>query len=134
MLDYYLDKGKDIPQLIVPACNLEDIGSHSVVISLYSAPETVYVKLPKELTEFSLLEEVKCIEGDNQDVPEECSRIENVPWIDIPLSAFGTAPGKQTYSLKFKNSQDQHYLLYFSVIIQNDNPDKPYIYMKRDEQ
>lgn len=54
------------------------------------------------------------------------------PWIDIPVDCLCLCVGLHTYTLEFINliTGDTFYQ-YFNYTIQNDNPCKPYIYMKR---
>ena len=54
------------------------------------------------------------------------------PWIDIPTDKLNLNPGLHIYILEFYNKITQDTLLQqFYYKIQDDNPPKPYIYMKR---
>lgn len=56
------------------------------------------------------------------------------PWIDIPTNLLNTSVGIHTYILRFKNKLTSDILLLsFRYAIQDDDPDKPYIYMNRDK-
>ena len=54
------------------------------------------------------------------------------PWVDIPVDLLNLSIGLHTYSLEFINlvTGDTFYQ-YFNYTIQDDDPDKPYIYMNR---
>lgn len=56
------------------------------------------------------------------------------PWIEIESKWLDTTPGVHEYILVWEDpiTIDNH-LQYFTYSIQNDNPEKPYIYMKREK-
>lgn len=55
------------------------------------------------------------------------------PWIDFPVDILEKSAKVHTYILEFESLLTHDNLfLYFAYQIQNDNPDQPYIYMKRD--
>lgn len=53
-------------------------------------------------------------------------------WVDISRYELNLSTGIHTYELEFMNTitGDSLYL-YFQYIIQNDDPDKPYVYIDR---
>lgn len=54
------------------------------------------------------------------------------PWIDIESDYINQSEGQHIYKVSMINKYSQDVFdLFFSYIVQNDNPDKPYIYMKR---
>lgn len=56
----------------------------------------------------------------------------NGRWIDIPVDCLNLDTGYHQYLVEFINNVTADTLyLYFSYMIQNDDPDKPYIYMNR---
>lgn len=58
----------------------------------------------------------------------------NSPWIDIKLSALNTKSGQHMYKFSFiDRCTDEIENLYFSYIIYTDNPEKPYIYMRNED-
>ena len=55
------------------------------------------------------------------------------PWIDVSTSALDTSIGNHTYVFKFNNNMvNSEVDLYASYNIRYNDPEKPYIYMKRD--
>ena len=56
------------------------------------------------------------------------------PWIRIDSCILDTSIGQHTYRFQFINREtDDVYSLYLSYIIQDDNPDRPYVYMNEKE-
>jgi hypothetical protein len=56
------------------------------------------------------------------------------PWIDIKSVAMNQNPGYHMYQFTFFNTViQQKVYLYMFYFMQLSDPDKPYIYMKRDE-
>lgn len=59
----------------------------------------------------------------------ECGK----PWIRVITEMLNKSIGQHIYKFSFiDRNTDEIETLYFSYIIHNDNPDKPYIYMRRE--
>jgi hypothetical protein len=55
------------------------------------------------------------------------------PWIDIKSTALNMDVGHHVYKLHFRQKYTNVLSnLFFAYTIQNDNPEKPYIYMNRE--
>jgi hypothetical protein len=68
------------------------------------------------------------------DFTDFVTRDENRPWIDIQSSILDTAAGQHTYRMAFaKEGVKLTATCWFSYIIQDNNPEKRYIYMDRSE-
>lgn len=60
--------------------------------------------------------------------------VPNRPWVDAKSSGLNTVAGYHKYRLSLIDATtDIVTFLYFGYQIQDDNPDKPYIYMNREE-
>lgn len=95
----------------------------------------LYMHIPEELSRDSNLVEVKCVDTcevlDHELIQRHCKK----PWIRIESRLLDTSVGQHTYRFVFINTAtDDVYSLYISYIIQDDNPDKPYIYMNGKEE
>ena len=127
-----------LPEFIIPAVTMKEVASHCVVFPISFVPEFVYVKLPAELVYDSDIVgfyEIGPMHQHGTLVPETATREELKPWLKIPSSSFGSDIGKQIYRITFQQrGTGRTFELYFSVNVQNDNPEKPYVYMKRDAQ
>jgi hypothetical protein len=57
-----------------------------------------------------------------------------LPWIDVLTSSLDTSIGNHTYVFKFNNNLvNSEVNLYTSYNIRYNDPDKPYIYMDRED-
>ena len=97
----------------------------------------VYLHIPENLAIHSELFGVGDL--DHVDVPidyedliqRNCKR----PWLRVESRLLDLTAGQHTYRFSFVNQEtDDVYSLYISYIIQDDNPDKPYIYMDGKEE
>lgn len=69
----------------------------------------------------------------NVDIPLFKSELDR-PWIDIDTDLLDKSVGLHTYIIRFESKLTGDLTFQqFSYIIQNDNPEKPYIYMNRDK-
>ena len=131
-----LDHINTLPQFVISAVDYPHLGSSAVVLPLSYVPEFVYIALPKVLTQdadFIGATEIGPMPGAETEVSSLIHREDSSPWLVVPSSAFGKIPGLQSYRLSFQEKElGRTFDLYFSVIVQNDNPDKPYIYMNRE--
>lgn len=58
-------------------------------------------------------------------------RDENHPWLRVAFGILNQSVGMHSYKLCFINKYtDDTFSLYFSYVMQDDEPDKPYLYMK----
>ena len=93
----------------------------------------INIQLPKEkFTGFKLYEvmEVSC--NPNKDISFEGVKYDQIhPWVDIPAKNLNTEIGLHIYKVSFFNDTESG-SVFFGYEIQNSNPEKPYIYMTRD--
>ncbi|MBO4542802.1 MAG: hypothetical protein J5725_06415 [Bacteroidales bacterium] len=72
--------------------------------------------------------------SEDLDFADKTTRDEQKPWIDIDSTILDTTAGQHTYRMTFsKEGVNLKATCWFSYTIQDNNPEKPYIYMERDE-
>lgn len=95
----------------------------------------LWLEIPKDIAKDLTLEQVKELglnptEIDVQTIVRESVR----PWLVINPLSLDQTPGFHMLQFIFRNQSLQVYQsYYFSYLAQIDNPEKPYIYMKREE-
>ena len=56
------------------------------------------------------------------------------PWVDVPVTSLNLASGYHAYTMQFVSKHTKFTInLYFSYTIQDDNPDRPYLYLKNSD-
>ena len=107
--------------------------SHATVLNVLDLFTTFCFELPHEIS--SALNLVSIRESTIEDIIDAVD-IDNKspkPWIDVNTSALDSSIGAHVYVFEFNNTVvDRTVNLYSAYIIRNDNPDKRYIYMKRE--
>lgn len=115
-------------------CTRKEINTMSPVINRQELSEFIWVKLPPEFKGLKLIS----INQVQPVVLEDIvlgSVVFDRTWVRIPSVLLNTTWGKHEYIMKFSDSRvDVPVNLYFGYIIQDNNPDKPYIYMNKDQE
>lgn len=111
---------------------------HSEVINVGELQDSIWLKLPDSTAKYLTLSSVNSIGFENNgtaiDITDKVSRDTNRVWIEVHKSVFSLAPGFHMYQLVFDDSGTGSFLnLYFCYHIQDNKPDKDYIYMNREE-
>ena len=120
---------------IIQSSQLSDIPLHTKIYNSKDFSEIVCVKLPPQMPRSMELAEIYNLNSqEDVDYTDQVTRDEHRPWIDISSSILDLTPGQHTYRMTFKNIGGRlNATCWFSYIIQENDPEKPYIYMKRDE-
>lgn len=125
----------DYPVNIIEACIYKNLPKHTKVWNTDTLEHHTWINVPVELSKSHELFQVDEISSDNIEVDftdkimRECNR----PWFKVTTSILNTDPGQHIYKMSFINRfTNDISCLYFSYIIQDDDPEKPYIYMNRD--
>lgn len=118
---------------IIQSCHMSGLSSNTKVFSLYNFADTVCIKLPNDFPRNFELVELYNLESDKViDFTDYVEQIPYKPWVDIKKTLLSTEIGQHTYRMSFYNPHiGPNATCWFSYIIQNGHPDKPYIYMKR---
>lgn len=129
-------------EMTLEAGEYKDRSSFTVVMNTQTVAKYVYIHLPVECVHLELLELIelnRSAETDTSDDPEQMKeddiiKYKDHPWARIKSSVLNWAPGKHVYKLSFgvphqMNPEKVDY--YISYVSQEDNPEKPYVYMRR---
>lgn len=118
---------------ILQACNYASIPSNTHVFNKYEIDKYVWIKLPDCMPSSYKLYDIweivpnKSVVKYEDNMCRDCNRL----WLKVNTSIISLDSGIHIYQLKFVDVYtDNIYLLYVGYIIQDNNPDKPYIYMK----
>ena len=102
------------------------------VINKATLLDKFHLECDPELMINSNLISIKEIPDGNELNPEEVFEKINNSWIDISVSNLNTNPGYHLYRITMQDkSFSDLFILYFSYVIQDDNPEKSYIYVDR---
>ena len=120
---------------VIQSSQLSDIPLHTKIYNSKDFSEVVCVKLPPQMPRSMELTEIYNLNSQEDiDFIDQTTRDEHRPWIDISSSILDLTPGQHTYRMTFGNLGSKlNATCWFSYIIQDNDPEKPYIYMKRDE-
>ena len=120
---------------VIQSSKLTDLPLHTVMYNNKDFSDIVCVKLPSQMPrDMQLVEIYNLNSSEDLDFADFVTRDENKPWIDIQTSILDVSAGQHTYRMTFaKEDVKLTATCWFSYIIQDNNPEKPYIYMKRDE-
>ena len=96
--------------------------------------ETMFCRIPDKYA--GVLTFISVSEMGKANIDDEKITIdEHNPWIDIASTEINQNPGYHMYQFTFFNTViQQKVYLYMAYFMQLSDPEKPYIYMKRDEQ
>lgn len=113
-----------------------DALSHSKIINKESLEFYTWIRIPNELCNRLSLYGVKVYDTSvwkDIDFSDMVFRENHRPWIRILTSKLDTSVGSHMYKFAFVDIDlDDYVSLYFAYKIQDDNPNKPYIYINRD--
>lgn len=120
---------------VIQSSQLSDLPLNTRIYNSKDFDEIVCIKLPPELPrDMSLAEIYNLNASEDVDFADKVTRDEHKPWIDIDSSILDLTAGQHTYRLTFKKVDWKlTATCWFSYIIQDNNPEKPYIYMNRGE-
>lgn len=117
------------------ACRYEDLAKYSKVFNLSTLDYHLWIYLNPETvrqTYFNRAFEIGPDADNSRIFPDTFVR-ESQCWIRVNMQYLNLKPGKHTIKLEFvERYDDTDFSLYISYIIQDDNPEKPYVYMKPD--
>ena len=120
---------------VIQASQLSQMPLHTKIYNSKDFSDIVCIKFPPEMPRDMVLSEIYDLYASADiDYNDKVSRDEFKPWIDIDSSILDKTAGQHVYRLTFvKENCKLKATCWFSYIIQDNNPEKPYIYMKRDE-
>lgn len=120
---------------VIQSSQLSDLPVNTKIYNIADFSEIVCVKLPAQMPRNMELTEIYNLDTqEDLDFTDQTTRDEHRPWIDINSSILDTSIGQHTYRMTFQNLGCKlKAACWFSYIIQDNHPDKPYIYMDRSE-
>ena len=120
---------------VIQSSKLDQLPSNTKIYNAKDFSNIVCVKLPPQMPRDMDLTEIYNLEAsEDVDFNDFVTRDEYRPWIDIQSSILKTSVGQHTYRMTFvKDTAKLTATCWFSYIIQDNHPEKEYIYMKRDE-
>lgn len=120
---------------IIQSSQLSEMPLNTKIYNSKDFSEIVCVKLPPQMPrDMDLIEIYNLNASEDVDFADQVTRDEHRPWIDISSSILDLGIGQHTYRMTFaKENCKLKATCWFSYIIQDNNPEKPYIYMDRGE-
>lgn len=127
-------------EMTLEACEYKNRSSSTVVINTKTLSTYMYIHLPVECVHLDLFEisQVTAESSSSEDVEvigkNDIIKYKDHPWVRIKSKLLDWFPGKHVYKLRFEvphqiNTNSVDY--YISYVSQEDNPEKPYVYMRR---
>ena len=128
-------EGSKIPALQLNACQYKDIAMNSPMWNASALDYYVYISVPHNLLSHASLYDVAEVSPEGlKYVPKEAIVRDVNCWLKGTVSMLNLGVGLHIYKLMFADTLTSTVFdLYIGYNIQNDNPDKPYVYMKREE-
>lgn len=123
-----------IPVITFEALEFSDLSKCTPVINKSALPYYVYIKVDPNIMRECALYQVDeiCKEHSRPVVPNAIVRDMNC-WLRATMELLNVDPGHHVYKLSFIRRFDNVvFSLYIAYYIQTESPDKPYIYMNRE--
>ena len=120
---------------VIQASLISKLPSHTAVYNAKDINDIICVKFPLMVPRDYQLASIYDLNSDKElDFDDFVTRDENRPWIDINSSILDLTPGQHVYRMILSKPDSRlTATCWFSYIIQDNFPETPYIYMKRDE-
>ena len=124
-------------EIVVNACGYKDLAKNCKIYNKNELEYFTWIYLdPEDVRDATLLDVQEMNDGPtdfryNHNVIQRKSTC----WLRCITEFLNLLPGKHTYKISMINRvTDSVFSLYISYIIQDDNPDKPYKYMKEEQE
>lgn len=135
---------KTYPVFKLTACEHKELNKNTPVVNINEVDYYLYVELPFPATDPVRLYSVKEVtnrdvdstdiyNGDHDDNYQPLIKQDSNHWLKIASKIMNLTAGQHVYRLAFMKADqsDLEIPLYISYIIQDDCPERPYIYMER---
>lgn len=123
--------------MILEASTYEDLPKHSKVFNKSQMEYHLWIYLNPEDVRgcyFVQAEEIGP-NADNSTIYPDTFVREGQCWIRVNFGYISKNPGKHTIKLSFvEKMTSTDFSLYVSFYVQDDNPDKPYVYMNKEQE
>jgi hypothetical protein len=108
--------------------NYSDAQTHQKTLNKNQLENYTWIRLPDPQSLYLSLLDFRELNTDTN-IADTVTMETGHPWIRVETSNLNTECGYHSYKLKFTDSRlNDDVSYYFSYTIQDDNPDKPYIY------
>lgn len=111
------------------------MASNRPVMNVLQFKDILHIELPEKaaLERHNLLS-ITYLSDDSYSLVAKSTSVTS-RWVDIPCNLLDSSAGVHSYCITLADpiSSDM-YRLYFTYLIQDDNPNTPYIYMNRQEE
>ena len=124
-----------LPVCKVESCDFNELPMHTPVWNSKTVEEHVWIHVFPEITQSAEVCGLQRMENKSfvdVEYTGHMSQDACKPWFRIDRDILSMDPGLHIYRLKFVTTiSPLPFSVYFAYIIQEDNPEKPYIYMNR---
>lgn len=130
-----------ISVLTVNADTKKNISGKAEIFNTSQISNVLHVHLPMDPYNLGELQEIVPVGNKSYGKTltpidlSECTQFTAHPWLDINTSALDLSVGFHLYRLTYNNATyNTTVYIFFNYIIQDDNPERPYIYMETEEE
>lgn len=123
------------PKFMLNACHHSELPKNTPIFNTAEIEYKLLIHLPEDIShsiEMFQLDEIVPSKGEvnfADSVTRECRK----PWLDVLSELMNMEIGYHIYKLSFIDIRTNQVIpLYVAYIIQDDNVDKPYVYIKRE--
>jgi len=123
-----------IPVVQLKACEFSNLSDCSPVWNKSTIPYYVYIRVSADIMRECALYQVDeiCDKSSRPVIPHAIVRDTNC-WLRATMELLNLDPGHHVYKLSFIRRFDNAvFSLYIAYYVQDDNPEKPYVYMNRE--
>ena len=117
--------------MILQSCDYRNLSSNCKILNEHEIDDVVHIRLHRSMLGYKLYDILDISES--RAVTVSLCGVEfddEHPWVDIPWCNVSRVSGEHVYKLAFWDRARSRYdSVYFAYILQDDNPEKPYIYM-----
>lgn len=125
------------PTFFIRTCEYAELSKYTIVINKYTTDRILWFSVTPQIAQkFTLyqIDEIRPtgpVEVDySEKLEHDCCNV----WYQLMFDVLNQEPGQHIYRLHFINTSTKETVsLYFAYILQDDNPDTPYIYMKSED-
>lgn len=122
-----------VPIFSLEASNLHELNMHRKVFNVSTIEYYLWIHLPGEVLKDCELFQLDDVSDGLKEVSswyKFVEREDKKPWLKLVTKLLDLSIGQHTYKLSFVNTFTQDVVpVYISYIIQDDKPEKPYVYM-----
>lgn len=120
--------------MMLESCKYNDLAKYTKVFNTNQIEYHLWIYMDPEDAKDAVFLEAHEVQDNDSKVSDGVFERQSQCWIRVVTEHINTSAGKHTYKLMMVDRYtDTDFSLYVSYYIQDDNPDKPYVYMKDKE-